>query len=121
MFNRSVRNKTNAAPKPFKEGDWAMLSSAHVHLDTYRDLHPKLIPKYFGPFKVKKRYWTDEHMTHLTEEQRENTNPVAYKLELPHTMRMIYPVFSRSKTKTCPRFRAVSPQETTTTSPNHDS
>jgi transposase InsO family protein len=58
----------------FAVGDMVMLDSKNIKLRTPGA--QKLMPKYIGPFEVIERH-----------------GPVAYRLELPHTMRRVHPVF----------------------------
>jgi len=62
----------------FKVGDQVLLSTANLN---NQDRAPKLLPKFTGPFKIKRV-----------------VSPVAYELELPKSMR-IHPVFHISKLK----------------------
>lgn len=58
----------------FAVGDMVMLDTRNIRLRTPGA--QKLMPKYIGPFKVLERF-----------------GPVAYKLDLPHNMRRMHPVF----------------------------
>ena len=58
----------------FAVGDRVLLSTLNVHLQTPGT--QKLLPRYIGPFTVS-----------------QVINPVAYRLDLPHEMRRIHPVF----------------------------
>jgi hypothetical protein len=78
-----------------------MLSSKHISLPSDKDLHIKLRPKFYGPFEIAQCYYHDKHRQ-LTDKQRNDVPPVAYKLKLPDALSEIYPVFARSKLKAAP-------------------
>ena len=104
-YYRDLATSTHASgrePAPFKVGDQVMLSTDHISLPHDKDLFVKLRPKYYGPFQVLKCYWSDNDRQ-LASDEVPHSNPVAYKLQLPETMRDFYPIFSRNKLKPAPR------------------
>lgn len=60
--------------RAFAAGEEVLLSTTNLRLRTPGT--QKLMPRYVGPFKV-----------------LQAVGPVAYRLELPHTLRAIHPVF----------------------------
>jgi len=99
-------------PTPFKAGDKVMLSSEYISLPSDKDLFVKLRPKYYGPFEVLKLYYADKDRQLVSDLQPAanhdpdtllDSNPVAYKLQLPEVMKDFYPVFSRNKLKPVPQ------------------
>jgi hypothetical protein len=78
-------DKHRRAVAPYKPGDLVLLSTRNLQLKTGVSSR-KMLPRYVGPFKVKGMVGS-------------SATPTAVRIELPHNLRRLHPVFHTSLLK----------------------